>query len=71
MAQSEVAQLREQIQLEYEAAQSGLTGLSLGTNQHQFITTRMENLGTIHERLIALVGQTEAIKILVETLEQL
>ena len=46
MVQSEVARLREQIRLEYEAATQGIEGLALGTAQHQFITARLENLGS-------------------------
>ena len=71
MSQSEVARIKEQIRLEYAAAQRGLTGLSLGTTQHQFITARAENLGMLHEKLTALIGADEAIKIMTETLEPL
>jgi len=52
---SEVARLRQQITLEYEAAQRGLTGFSQGTAQHQFITARMEQMEKLHEDLIVLV----------------
>ena len=54
--QSEVARLLSQISVEYEAAQRGLTGLSYGISQHDFITARMENMGQIHSRLALLVG---------------
>jgi hypothetical protein len=53
---SEVARLLAQISAEYEAAQRGLTGLCYGTSQHEFITTRMENMGYIHNQLHSLVG---------------
>jgi hypothetical protein len=53
---SEVAHLLSQISAEYEAAQRGLTGLSYGTSQHDFITARMENMGQLHNRLQSLVG---------------
>ncbi|WP_246046325.1 hypothetical protein [Thermosporothrix hazakensis] len=53
---SEVARLLSQISAEYEAAQRGLSGLSYGTSQHEFITTRMENMGQLHSQLQALVG---------------
>ena len=39
--ESEVARLRQQLDLEHEAAQRGLTGLSSGTARHAFITARM------------------------------
>ena len=53
---SEVARLLSQISVEYEAAQRGLSGLSYGTSQHDFITARMENMGKIHSQLELLVG---------------
>lgn len=53
---SEVAQLLAQISAEYEAAQQGLSGLSLGTSRHDFITARMENMGRIHTQLHSIVG---------------
>jgi hypothetical protein len=68
---SEVARLRQQIEVEYLAASQGLTGLACGTSQHSFITARMENLGACHEKLIALVGSQEAIQIMAEVLEDL
>lgn len=61
---SEVARLREQIQAEYQSAQQGLSGLASGTARHDFITTRTEHLGTLHEQLAELVGPDEAIAIL-------
>lgn len=68
--QSEVARLRQQIALEYEAATRGLNGLALGTGQHLFITKRMENIAVYHETLKQMVGEQEASKVLVEVLEQ-
>jgi hypothetical protein len=53
---SEVARLLSMISDEYEAAQRGLTGLAYGTSQHEFITTRMENMGQLHTELQSLVG---------------
>ncbi len=53
---SEVARLLEQISVEYEAAQRGLSGLAYGTVRHEFITARMENMGRIHDQLQTLVG---------------
>jgi hypothetical protein len=53
---SEVTRLLSQISAEYEAAQRGLTGLSYGTSQHDFITARMENMGRLHTQLQSLVG---------------
>jgi hypothetical protein len=55
---SEVARLLSQISAEYEAAQRGLTGLTYGMSQHDFITARMENMGQIHSKLRLIVGDT-------------
>jgi len=67
---SEVARLRERIQLEYEAAQRGLSGIAQGTAQHAFITRRLENMAEHHRELEQLVGEQEATSILKEVLEQ-
>jgi hypothetical protein len=56
--QSEVARLLAQIDMEYEAAQNGLTGLAAGTSSHQFITARMERISDLHTSLQALVGES-------------
>lgn len=68
---SEVAWCMEQIALAYEAAQCGLSGLAYGTAQHQFITAKMVTIGEHHEALKQLVGEQEAIRLVVETLESL
>lgn len=53
---SEIARLLSQISDEYEAAQRGLSGLSYGVSQHDFITARMENMGQLHNQLQSIVG---------------
>jgi aromatic ring hydroxylase len=67
---SEVARLMRQIELEYEAAQRGMYGFVAGAAKHQFITTRMENIGRCHEKMKELVGEQEAVKALAQALEQ-
>jgi hypothetical protein len=67
---SEVAQLRQRILLEYEAAQRGLSGTAQGAAQHAFITRRLENMADHHQALKQLVGEHEAINILIAVLEQ-
>jgi hypothetical protein len=67
---SEVARIKRQIELEYEAAQRGMYGFAAGTTRHEFITARMENMGRFHEQLITLVGKQEATRALAEALEQ-
>lgn len=61
---SEVAQIRAQIQCEYEAAQRGLSGPASGIARHDFITARMEKMEGLHAELVKLVGQDEATAII-------
>ena len=56
-SQSEVARLKAEIVLEYEACQQGLYGLSEGTARHVFITKRTENVARLVGQLSALVGE--------------
>ncbi len=70
MGMSEVARLKRQIELEYEAAERGFNGFAAGAAKHEFITARMENIGRCHERLKTLVGEDEAIKALAQVFEQ-
>jgi hypothetical protein len=68
---SEIARLRQRIAEEYEAATRGLTGFASGSAKHQFITKRMERIGSYHEPMQHLVGEREATRIVAETLETL
>ena len=68
---SEIARLRQRIAEEYEAATRGLSGFASGSAKHQFITKRMERIGSYHETLQHLVGEREATRIVAETLETL
>jgi hypothetical protein len=63
--QSEVAQLKAQMVAEYEAGKRGLEGLAV-TARHEFIRQKTENMTYCHRRLIALVGQEQAGKIIAE-----
>lgn len=69
MGQSEVAQLLQQIDLEYGAAREALIGPTLGCAQHDFITARMERLTLCHEQLCNCVGVQEASRLLIERIE--
>lgn len=69
IGKSEVARLRQQIEMEYEAAERGLYGFAEGAAQHAFITARMENIGTCFEELQGLVGPQQAIQIMAEAFE--
>ncbi len=68
---SEIARLRQRIAEENEAALRGLTGLASGSAKHQFITKRLEQIGTYHATLQHLVGEQEASRLMAETLETL
>lgn len=65
---SEVAGLLSRITAEYEAAQRGLSGLSYGTAQHEFISARMESMGRLHSELQNIVGDS-AMALIVDALE--
>jgi hypothetical protein len=67
--QSEVARLKAQIEAEVQAAQWALYGTALGAAKHQFITSRMERMGILHEELKELVGEEEGIRLLIQVME--
>ena len=64
---SEVQRLLASIRLEYEAAYSGLHGYAV-VSRHTFVTARLENMGRLHEKLEAIVGE-EAIALVAEALQ--
>jgi hypothetical protein len=68
MAISEVAQLRERIRLEYEAAHRALHGPAI-VGKHAIISKHMENIQASHALLQTLVGEYEAIKLVAATLD--
>ncbi len=63
---SEVAQLIWQIHAEYEAAQRGLSGLAQGAADHRYIAQRTTNMTSPLVRLVTLVGNERAHKMLSE-----
>jgi hypothetical protein len=65
MAESEVAQFRQQQALQEQAAEQGLYGLAV-TSRHDFIEARMERGA---EGLLQLIkeGKHEEVKLLMET----
>ena len=69
-SKSEVARLMQQIALEYEAAQQGMSGLAYGTSQHRFLTLRTENICHLQKQVLELVGPQEAAKLLLTNEEQ-
>lgn len=67
MPESEVARIRRQIELEYEACTRLFTDFT-PTARHEFITKRQENIGGYFEELSRIMPPEEAIVIVAETL---
>lgn len=57
---SEVARLREQIEVQLVAMRRGLSSFSSGAARHAFINARMERVGACQEYLAHQLGETEA-----------
>jgi hypothetical protein len=62
---SEIARLRQQIELECQAMQLGLSGYA-HVAKHQTITNKYNTLGKHQEQLEALVGEEQAALITAE-----
>ncbi|HEU5376309.1 MAG TPA: hypothetical protein VFV38_12760 [Ktedonobacteraceae bacterium] len=67
--QSEVANLLKQIEAEYLAAQRRLIRFAASA-AHAAITARLENMGRLHGRLRAIVGD-DATRLMAECLEKI
>jgi hypothetical protein len=67
VAHSEVAQMRAQIELEYEAMKRGLVGVAAGVAKHRFIVAKMERVGQLTDRLAQQIGQEQANTIAAQT----
>ncbi len=67
---SEVAQLLDRISQEYQSAYNGLHAFSSGNARHDFITSKMNNVGKLHTQLQEIVGD-QAMGLIVETINQL
>ncbi len=63
---SEVARLLKQIDLEFEAAQLGMSGLAEGTARHDFINARMDQVGVFETQLATHIGKNEANRLICE-----
>lgn len=68
--QSDVARLLHQIDCEYQAAYLGLSGIALGTSTHAFITKRMEGIEDARAKLVDLVGEEQAGRLIVEQMDK-
>lgn len=67
METSEIARLRQQIDLEFESLQRGLYGFASGSARHEFIRARMDSVGNYHSKLKELIGEEEAVQILCDS----
>jgi hypothetical protein len=66
MRSSEVAHLREQVELEYEAMMRGLNSFAEGSAIHEFISARMARVEGYHHELAEEIGESEATQIICE-----
>ena len=66
---SEVAWLREQIELQYQGAANGLYGYG-EVASHEAITRKMERVAIYGGRLQELVGREEGIKMTIEAMNR-
>ena len=57
---SEVARIREEIELQLEAMQRGMYGFASGTARHAFIRARMDCIGEYQHRLSDHLGEQDA-----------
>jgi hypothetical protein len=69
MAHSEIARIREQIRLEYEATSRILHDFT-PTARHEFITKRQENIERCFVQLQAHMTTEEAMTILIQVEQQ-
>jgi hypothetical protein len=68
--ETELRRLLRQIEEEYKAAYSGMNAFSSGTARHAFIHARMENIDRCRVELIKLVGEEEALRLIVQENDQ-
>jgi len=67
---SEIAHLREQIELEHAASVWALTGLAAGNAQHEFISARFQRMDAYHRQLSQLIGEEPTIAFVCEVFEK-
>ena len=65
MSQSEVARLREQIELEYQACSRVFADFT-PTAQHEYITKRQENIEACFQELKKEIGAEAAMGVLIQ-----
>ncbi len=60
MHKSEVARIREEIELQLEAMQRGMYGYASGSARHSFIRARMDRIDEYHHKLTDRMGELDA-----------
>jgi hypothetical protein len=65
---SEVARLKQQIEVECEAMKLAMTGFRM-TASHDVINRQYEQLGEYYESLGKLIGEKQAVEVLIATLD--
>jgi hypothetical protein len=70
MNKSEVAQLRERIELEYQAAHRVFTDFTL-TARHEFITKRQENIAVCFDELTKHISPEDAMALIIQVENQI
>ncbi len=70
MNESEVARLREQIELQMQAMQQGLHGLATGTSRHAFIRARMKRIEEYQGVLARQIGEAEADQVIYDLYQE-
>lgn len=66
---SEVARIKAEIETAYQAAHLALHGPAI-VSRHEIITKRMEQVQRLHQELVPLVGQQEAIQTVIDIAEK-
>jgi len=69
MSESEVARLRREISLSYQACLRALEAPAI-TAPHSFITARMEKISDCQEQLVSLVGADAATSITAQAMKE-
>jgi hypothetical protein len=67
---SEVARLKRQIEMECEAMRLAITGFRM-TASHDLINHQYEQLGQHYESLGKLIGEKQAVEVMIVTLEMI
>lgn len=60
MHKSEVARVREEIELQLEALRRGMYGFASGTARHAFVRARMDRIGEYRQKLTDHIGEQNA-----------